>query len=67
MIDKQISWAITLGEALQINNNEFVSIPIDNYKDLFAPNYLSNQVIKLLTANRRFFDNLAWKLSQVCR
>ena len=59
MIDKQISWNITLGDALLINNNEFVNIPIDieNYIDIFVNNYVSNQVIKLLNANRRYFDN----------
>ena len=58
MINKEISWAIALGEALLINNNEFINIPIDreNYTDIFANNHLSNRVISLLDANRMYFD-----------
>ena len=58
MIDKQISWAITLGDALIINNNEFINVPInrENYTDVFARNHLGNKMISLLDANRMYFD-----------
>ena len=59
MIDKEIHWNISLGDALLINNNELVSIPIskDNYDNIFVNKKLGNGVKELLKANELYFDS----------
>jgi len=65
MIDKEIHWNITLGDALLINNNELVSIPIskENYDNIFVNkkigNLLKNKIIENeLIFNSKLHDNL---------
>ena len=53
MIDKQISWAITLGEVLEISNNENVCIPIcyEDYDCIFNNIKIALKMKKMLYSN----------------
>lgn len=58
MIDKEIKWNATLGEALEIDKEEFVSIPIDpiNYYDVFVRNSTTEAISRLLDSNSLYFN-----------
>ena len=70
MIDKEIKWNITLGDALSVNKDEDITILIDrfNYNDIFNSNILSFGVIKLLDLNSLYFnEKIHDKLSPFCK
>ena len=60
MIDKQISWAITLGEVLEISNNENVCIPIcfEDYDCIFNNNKTALKMKKMLYSNIFLFNDI---------
>lgn len=69
MIDKEIKWNISLGEALEIDKDENINIPIDviNYNDIFSGSYLSEGVKLLLNQNSLYFDEkILDNLSPTC-
>lgn len=58
MIDKEIKWNITLGETLEIDKEEFISIPIDpiNFFDVFHNNTTTEAISRLLDSNSLYFN-----------
>lgn len=63
MFNKEYHWNIDINQVLTINNNEDISIKIDeeNLKDIFVNSNRTLTVINWLNKNKEFFDKIIFK------